>query len=234
MRDGDRVRMPAVLAESPRRRSRLARRASATPWRWASPSPRSRPRRPSSSTPPRSRAPCSSCSSRAGDAAVAIGEPIVVSAQPGERRRGTVYRRAVGPAPVAEPSRVSTADAITDGRSRHPAARTSRRFVSPLVRRLARERGIELDAVTGTGPGGRIVRHDLERSRPPAGPSAAPAAHAAVLHPPAPAAARRCPSRRCADRSRAGSPRADDRAALLPRRGLPRRRACSTVRREIG
>jgi pyruvate dehydrogenase E2 component (dihydrolipoamide acetyltransferase) len=32
-----------------------------------------------------------------------------------------------------------------------------------LVRKLARERGIELESVSGTGPGGRIVRRDLER-----------------------------------------------------------------------
>ncbi len=37
-----------------------------------------------------------------------------------------------------------------------------RLFASPLVRRLARERGIDLSAVDGTGPHGRIVRRDLE------------------------------------------------------------------------
>ena len=37
-----------------------------------------------------------------------------------------------------------------------------RRFASPLVRRLAREAGMELAQVTGSGPGGRIVRADLE------------------------------------------------------------------------
>jgi pyruvate dehydrogenase E2 component (dihydrolipoamide acetyltransferase) len=42
-----------------------------------------------------------------------------------------------------------------------------------LVRKLARERGIELESVTGTGPGGRIVRRDLDRL-PVAEPAAAP------------------------------------------------------------
>lgn len=37
-----------------------------------------------------------------------------------------------------------------------------RRAATPLVRRLARERGIDLSAVPGTGPGGRIVRADLD------------------------------------------------------------------------
>jgi len=43
------------------------------------------------------------------------------------------------------------------------AAPTSGRiYVSPLVRKRAREAGIDLSLVTGTGPGGRIVKKDLE------------------------------------------------------------------------
>lgn len=38
----------------------------------------------------------------------------------------------------------------------------SRQFVSPIVRKLARENGIELANVVGTGPLGRVVRRDLE------------------------------------------------------------------------
>lgn len=41
------------------------------------------------------------------------------------------------------------------GRTRKPAA--------PVVRKLAREMGIALDEVPGTGPGGRVTREDLER-----------------------------------------------------------------------
>ena len=37
-----------------------------------------------------------------------------------------------------------------------------RLFVSPLVRRLAREQGIDPAVIPGTGPGGRIVRRDLD------------------------------------------------------------------------
>ena len=51
----------------------------------------------------------------------------------------------------------------------------ARRFSSPIVRRLARERGIDLALVTGTGPGGRIVRRDLEAFE-----AQAPAAQAAL------------------------------------------------------
>jgi pyruvate dehydrogenase E2 component (dihydrolipoamide acetyltransferase) len=40
----------------------------------------------------------------------------------------------------------------------------TRIFASPLARRLAREAGIELAALNGSGPHGRIVRHDVERA----------------------------------------------------------------------
>jgi pyruvate dehydrogenase E2 component (dihydrolipoamide acetyltransferase) len=44
---------------------------------------------------------------------------------------------------------------------------------SPLARRIARERGIELSTLRGTGPDGRIVAEDVERAEP--APAAAPA-----------------------------------------------------------
>jgi pyruvate dehydrogenase E2 component (dihydrolipoamide acetyltransferase) len=58
-------------------------------------------------------------------------------------------------------------------------------FASPIVRRLARERGLDLGSLTGTGPDGRIVRRDLD------GVQAAPAETVAA---PAPAAAQAAPS----------------------------------------
>jgi len=42
---------------------------------------------------------------------------------------------------------------------------------SPLARRIARERGIDLSAVAGTGPDGRVVAEDVERSAASAGPA---------------------------------------------------------------
>ena len=64
-----------------------------------------------------------------------------------------------------------------------------RRFVSPLVRRMAREEGISLDGVEGSGPNGRIVRRDLEAliAAGPAEPAAA-AAPEAPTEPAAPSA----------------------------------------------
>ena len=43
------------------------------------------------------------------------------------------------------------------------AAPRARIFASPIVRKLAREQGIDLAGIPGTGPNGRIVRRDLER-----------------------------------------------------------------------
>jgi pyruvate dehydrogenase E2 component (dihydrolipoamide acetyltransferase) len=61
--------------------------------------------------------------------------------------------------------------------------------VTPVAQRLAEEVGIDVRAVPGTGPGGRVTKEDVERaisSRAPAAPPVAPAVPAAV----APAAVR--------------------------------------------
>jgi pyruvate dehydrogenase E2 component (dihydrolipoamide acetyltransferase) len=57
------------------------------------------------------------------------------------------------------------------------ASGNGRLKASPLARRLARERGVDLRAVRGTGPEGRIVAEDVERAEAggPAPPAAAPA-----------------------------------------------------------
>ena len=47
---------------------------------------------------------------------------------------------------------------------------------SPLARRIARERGIDLASLSGTGPEGRIVAEDVERAEKAAAPRAAPTA----------------------------------------------------------
>ena len=64
--------------------------------------------------------------------------------------------------------------------------RGKRQFVSPLVRRLAREQGIDLTGVVGSGPNGRIVRRDLEHLQATkAASAAAPEQAAAPVQPPA-------------------------------------------------
>lgn len=64
--------------------------------------------------------------------------------------------RASEPSPIRTSREVSSPAATTTP----PAGR--RRRASPSVRRLAREAGVDLEAVTGTGPAGRITRLDVE------------------------------------------------------------------------
>jgi pyruvate dehydrogenase E2 component (dihydrolipoamide acetyltransferase) len=47
-----------------------------------------------------------------------------------------------------------------------PAKLASGTFITPLARRLASERGIDLARISGTGPRGRIVAHDVENAVP--------------------------------------------------------------------
>jgi len=66
----------------------------------------------------------------------------------------------------------------------------NRVFASPLARRMARQAGIDLTRVTGSGPHGRIVRHDVEKAiergvGAPAKPEAAPADEKAPVEQPA-------------------------------------------------
>jgi len=60
---------------------------------------------------------------------------------------------------------------------------------SPIARRIARERGVDLHTVTGSGPGGRVVKADVEHADPSATAPAAPAqagARPARAHAPRP------------------------------------------------
>jgi pyruvate dehydrogenase E2 component (dihydrolipoamide acetyltransferase) len=86
------------------------------------------------------------------------------------------------PAP-AEPVKAAPAPAAA------PAAASGRVVASPLARRMAKQAGLDLAGVTGSGPGGRIVRVDVEAALKGAGPAAAPAAApVAAPKPVAPAA----------------------------------------------
>ena len=73
-----------------------------------------------------------------------------------------------------------------------PAASGDRVKASPLARRLAAEKGVEISALSGSGPNGRIVKADVEGARPGAAPvqaGAAPAAQASAPTAPAKPAA---------------------------------------------
>ena len=64
-----------------------------------------------------------------------------------------------------------------------PAPKGSRVFASPLARRLAAEKGVDLSALQGSGPHGRIVKSDVEaaQAQPARAASAAPATAAAAM-----------------------------------------------------
>ena len=93
---------------------------------------------------------------------------------------------AVAPAPVAAPPPVAAVPAPAPAAA--PAAVAGDRVVaSPLAKRIAGEKGIDLSTVTGTGPHGRIIKADLD-TRPASAAAAAPSAIAAPAAAPAAAA----------------------------------------------
>jgi pyruvate dehydrogenase E2 component (dihydrolipoamide acetyltransferase) len=73
------------------------------------------------------------------------------AAKQAEGDRGVSTRSLPSPAAVAAPS---------------PVKGEGRVFASPLAKRLAKEKGINLSTVKGTGPHGRIVSKDVENAKP--------------------------------------------------------------------
>src|SRR5690606_6139384 len=65
-------------------------------------------------------------------------------------------------APTAEPLASETTAAAAPATAAS-ASRGGRVFASPLARKIAREAGVAVEDLEGTGPGGRIVRRDVER-----------------------------------------------------------------------
>jgi pyruvate dehydrogenase E2 component (dihydrolipoamide acetyltransferase) len=85
-----------------------------------------------------------------------------------------------------------TAQEHASEQARHAGDNGGRVLASPLARRMASEAGVEIDQIRGSGPGGRVVRRDVEAAASaPAQrqPVAAPAAAAPEAPQPAPAAA---------------------------------------------
>ena len=105
---------------------------------------------------------------------VEVGRTIAFIGKEGEAVAAVEAPAPKAPEPKAEAPK-------TVERAPEPQPETNGRVkASPLARRLARERGIDLAAVRGTGPEGRIVAEDVERAEvgapAPAAPKAAPPA----------------------------------------------------------
>ncbi len=91
------------------------------------------------------------------------------------------------PAPQAAPAAAPAPVAAAPAAAPAPAANAGRVFASPLARRIAKDKGLDLAAVSGSGPHGRIVARDVEAAQPGAKPAAAAAAPSAAPAAAAPA-----------------------------------------------
>ena len=108
-------------------------------------------------------------------AKVAIGAKIALLLQKGEKAPAdgeaipespkTVASKADTTAPLPTQTKASATPAAT--------ASSARVKVSPLAKKIAASKGVELSGITGTGPGGRIVAKDVEGAKPGAAKSAA-------------------------------------------------------------
>jgi pyruvate dehydrogenase E2 component (dihydrolipoamide acetyltransferase) len=106
-------------------------------------------------------------------APAAVGPPHRTKSEP-----AGATAPAAPPGPAAPAATPTSPAAVGDG---------GRIKASPIAKRVARDRGLDLSGLSGSGPGGRIVKADVERALASgvAAPGAAPVAPA----PPAPAAA---------------------------------------------
>ncbi|MFL0690613.1 MAG: pyruvate dehydrogenase complex dihydrolipoamide acetyltransferase [Agrobacterium tumefaciens] len=131
----------------------------------------------------------------AGTEAVKVNALIAILAEEGEDVAAAAAgggspapKAEAAPAPKAEaapaPAAAPAAAPAPAAASAAPAASTGERvFASPLARRLAKEAGLDLKAVSGSGPKGRVVKSDVEKAVSTGGAKAAPAAAASTAAP---------------------------------------------------
>ena len=128
-----------------------------------------------------------------GTEGVKVNTPIAVLLADGESADdiGAASAPKATPAPAPEPEAQAAsasgglgASAGTKAAPPAPGKDGERIFASPLARRIAADKGIDLAAVKGSGPRGRIVKADVESAKPGAAPApvaaAAPAAAASA------------------------------------------------------
>ncbi|MFF2321351.1 pyruvate dehydrogenase complex dihydrolipoamide acetyltransferase [Agrobacterium sp. NPDC058088] len=132
----------------------------------------------------------------------ADGEDVAEAAKGGDaapaKAEAPKQEAAKAEAPKEEKSEAAPAKAEKPAADQAPASSTpapvaksgERIFASPLARRLAKEAGLDLSAVSGSGPHGRIVKTDVEKAAASGGAKAAPTAAAASAGAPAPTLAK--------------------------------------------
>ncbi|MBM3629996.1 MAG: pyruvate dehydrogenase complex dihydrolipoamide acetyltransferase, partial [Alphaproteobacteria bacterium] len=115
-----------------------------------------------------------------GTEGVKVNTPIAVILEEGESA-ASAAAPAAAPAPVvAAPAAPPSTAAPASKPAAEPAADAGRVFASPLARRMAEQAGLDISAIRGSGPNGRIVKADIDAAR---------AGGKAVARPAAPAAA---------------------------------------------
>jgi pyruvate dehydrogenase E2 component (dihydrolipoamide acetyltransferase) len=94
-----------------------------------------------------------------------IGEAVKAESKAAAKAEGTA-----GGADTHGTATVKTEPAKSGSAKPAPAPKAdgARLFASPLARRIAAEKGVDLSALTGSGPRGRIVKADVENARPAA------------------------------------------------------------------
>ncbi|MEQ1945646.1 MAG: dihydrolipoamide acetyltransferase family protein [Bryobacteraceae bacterium] len=126
---------------------------------------------------------------RISDGAPAVDAPAAPAVQAAPAAAPVIAMPAATPAPAAQVTVEVEAEAVSE-----EAAGP----LSPLVRKMARENGIDLNQVRGTGAGGRITKQDLEefmtrRSAPAAAQAPPPPPPVATYTAPAPQAVPQAP-----------------------------------------
>jgi pyruvate dehydrogenase E2 component (dihydrolipoyllysine-residue acetyltransferase) len=121
----------------------------------------------------------------AGAAPAPKAQPSQPAARPDPASRPAAEESAAGAAPAAAPAPAEPPAPRRPARAAAPNGR-GRILASPLARRLAKEAGLDLAALTGSGPHGRIIKSDVETAARNGAAAAAPGTGTAVTARPAP------------------------------------------------
>ncbi|GAB3938964.1 pyruvate dehydrogenase complex dihydrolipoamide acetyltransferase [Larkinella terrae] len=113
--------------------------------------------------------------------AVAVDDVIAVVGEKGADFQALLQGggQPAAAAPAAEAPQTEAAPATAPAETAGANGHDSRIFASPLAKQIAKEKGVNLAQVQGSGPDGRIVKRDVETFQPAAAPAVQPAAPAA-------------------------------------------------------